>query len=151
MKKIVALVGVIIMMFAFAGCGSSGGDAAGPQTATATLDRDSNPIVLTVDLSDGWSVDFASGAAYLYDGPEGGDVPSVAMAMSLEKDVYEGYIKDAKDQPNYKELENAVSYTEDDGTTDYFTKVGDKAYLMVTVVKDADADAVFARFVPSVE
>ena len=82
---------------------------------------------------------------YLYDGEETEDKDAIAMGITLEKAVYDEYIETAPSQENFKELENGVSYTEEDGTTDYFYTVGSDAYFMVSVAADEDGDAICAR------
>ena len=55
------------------------------------------------------------------------DKDAIAMGITLEKAVY------------------GVSYTEEDGTTDYFYTVGSDTYFMVFVSAGADGGAICAR------
>ena len=116
------------------------------QTASAHLDQNENSITVTVDVSGGWSAYFARGAVYLYDGEYTEDRDAVAMGITLEKEVFDEYIKGAPDHDNYKEIENGVFYTDEDGTAYYFFTVGENAYFMIDVAKGADSDAVYERF-----
>ena len=159
MKKRIYLLLVICLLAALTACGSGSTDeqsgdsqAAGSQTAQAYLDQDTDtPSVVTVDLSGGWSVEYARGAVYLYDGPAGVDVPSVAMLNSLDKNVYEEYIEQANADENKTEADGGIYFTlyEDEGA--YITSVDDAAYFLIT---STDADAIkdiVARFTLALE
>lgn len=121
----------------------------GKQTVSSLLDQDENSVKVTIDLSDGWSAEFVQGAVYLYNGPADAENESVAMGLTLNEDVYLDYIA-ADDASDYKEENGIVSYTEEDGTQDYFFEVdADEfapAYFMISVDKGFDGNAVFHRF-----
>ncbi|MCR4963512.1 MAG: hypothetical protein K6B40_06520 [Firmicutes bacterium] len=150
MKKLICLLLVAFVLPAITACGVIPGDepasgSAGQQTAAATLDQDGNSIYVTVDLRDGWSVEFARGAIYLYDGETNGNLEAAAIGVTLDKEVYDEYYNAAVDDESFKEVEGGVFYTESDGTMDYLSKVGGNAYFLLSVDKSADGDAVYAR------
>ncbi len=116
------------------------------QTATAWLMEDDYMVNVGVDLTGGWSVDFATGAVYLYDQPDTKDAPPVSMAVSLEKDVYEDYLAEYDQAENKRELDGALAYTSD-GEEIYLVSVNDLACLMISVTMEGEAaDAVFGRY-----
>ena len=113
------------------------------QTAAALLDQDANCVSVTVDLTGGWSVEFARGAFYLYDGPT--DSESTAIGLTLEKEVYDEYIEAARQDEDFREEDGVISYTEEDGSRSFFLSVGDEAWFMLDTAADTDGDAVMAR------
>ena len=138
MKKVFALA---IIFSVFISCVTT--FAAGKQSASAYIDQDGNEVCVTVDLSDGWSVDFARDAVYLYDGQS---EEAVAVGLTLDEEVYNGQITVGKDQKDYTTQDGIVAFTHTEGSRDYYFAVGEKAYFMITVSKDFDGDAVMARF-----
>ena len=147
MKKGIAISAIAAMTLGLTTTAFADGAFEGCQTASAYLDQGGNEVAVTVDLSDGWTVDFAPSAVYLYDGPNNDDTDAVAIGLTLEEDVYNGYIADAENQTDYRMDDGITSYIEEDGSYDYFFEVGDdsKAYFMISVNKDAEGDAVMSR------
>ena len=66
----------------------------GRQVATAWLDQADKEISVMVDLSGGWSVEFAHGAFYLYDGDYSEDSDATAIGLTLDQEVFEEYCTD---------------------------------------------------------
>ena len=120
-------------------------DEAGPQIASAHLDQDGKGIDVTIDLSDGWSVEFAAGAFYLYEGPYSEDKESTAMGITLEKQVFEEYCEQAAASDSCRDLDGTLVYTADSGENCYLVRVGEDAFMMLTVKPETDGDAVFSR------
>lgn len=147
MKKTFTLILTVCVFFAFSLCGAGMAEAAdeGRQVATAWLDQDGAEIAVMVDLSGGWSVEFAHGAFYLYDAGYSEDKEAVAIGITLDQEVFLEYSAEAAAAESYREIEGSESYTQEDGTQAYLTRVGDDAYFMLWVHPDADGDAVFAR------
>ncbi|MBR2667057.1 MAG: hypothetical protein IKD96_02725 [Oscillospiraceae bacterium] len=153
-KKLIALAAAAVMLIALlAGCGSAGPEPPAPepavevkQTASAWLDQDGSTISATVDLTGGWSVEFARGAVYLYDSEDYEHRQAIAMGLTLDKEVYDEYAAEAAEAESFRELENGCCYTQSDGTQAYLSTVGDDAYFMVCVNPGADGDAIYARF-----
>ena len=117
---ITAITTVVIAAACFAGCAKK----SVKQTASAYLDQEDNTITATVDLTDGYSCDFARGAVYLQD--EKGN--EVAMGLTLGQDVYEEYAAAAKADANSKEIAGGVMY-QGDGEMVFVKTVGDSAYF----------------------
>lgn len=141
MKKLISMLLVLCVALALATGALAEG---GVQTASAVLDRDGEAVVATVELTGGWSVEFAYGAFYLYDGEITEDSDVVAIGMTLEQDVYEEYLAEAEASDTYRELDDGVCYTVDDSIC-YVCPVGSSAYFLLDVAGDADGDAVYAR------
>ena len=110
------------------------------QTASARLDQNGNEVNVTVDLTGGWSVEFAAGAVYLYEGKVDENELAAVIGLTLEEEVFNEYVADAPDRDNYREFARSFSYTEEDGWTDYFFSVGSDAYFMVSVNPEAECD-----------
>jgi hypothetical protein len=117
---ITAITTVVIAAACFAGCAKK----SVKQTASAYLNQEDNTITATVDLTDGYSCDFARGAVYLED--DKGN--SVAMGLTLGQDVYEEHVEAAKADANSKEIAGGVMY-QGDGEMVFVKTVGDSAYF----------------------
>ena len=139
MKKLISMILALCLMLAM------GAMAEGRPTATAVLDEEAQAVIVTVDLTDGWSVEFAPGAFYLYDGEIREDESIKAIGLTLDKEVYEDYLAEAQKSESCREIENGVCYVEDDGTY-YVLSVGTSAYFLLDVIDDADGgDAILER------
>ena len=139
MKKLISMILALCLMLAI------GAMAEGRPTATAVLDEEAQAVIVTVDLTDGWSVEFAPGAFYLYDGEIREDESIKAIGLTLDKEVYEDYLAEAQKSESCREIENGVCYVEDDGTY-YVLSVGTSAYFLLDVIDDADGgDAILER------
>ena len=117
---ITAIVTAAITAACFAGCAKK----STKQTASVYLDQEGNTVTATVDLSDGYSCDFARGAVYLQDK----DNASAAIAITLEQDVYEDYLSAAKADANSKEIGGGIMY-QADGEMSFIKPVGESAYF----------------------
>lgn len=149
MKKAITLFLVAGILIAFSLCAGGAGFAeegnGGRQVATAWLDQEGNEISVLVDLTGGWSVEFARGALYLYEGDYSEDKEAVAIGITLDQEVFEEYCAEAASAETYREIEGAEYYVQEDGTGAYLTRVGDDAYFLLCVNEGVDGDAVFAR------
>lgn len=147
MKRTIATVITTVIVTAaialalFAGCAKKNGTV--KQTASAYLDQDGNTITVTVDLTDGYSCDFSRGAVYLIDdkGYEG------VYAITLDEIVYEEDLAIAKADPDSKEINGGIMYSED-GQMRYICTVGDSAYFGIFAEKitPAQMEKIIARF-----
>ena len=105
MKKAFAFILAAALTFGTAAAASADYAFVNVQNASAYLEQDGHEVRLTVDLSDGWSVEFAHAAAYLYDGPNDGVKEAIAMGLTLEKQVYDEYLSKKSKIINKIELE----------------------------------------------
>ena len=121
---ITAITTVVIAAACFAGCAKK----SVKQTASAYLDQEDNTITATVDLTDGYSCDFARGAVYLYDKENKEGVDAVAIGITLDEEVYNDYLKASKNDEKAKEINGGVMY-QADGEMIFITKVSDNAYF----------------------
>ncbi len=150
MKKTICILIAVCIMLALAACGAGTADS-GKQTASAYLDQDSDTVVdVTVDLSGGWSVDFARGAVYLYDGENTEGKESVAMLITLDQEVYEENMAAAEADKDHKDADGGVYYTYDEDEGAYLTALNDSAYILITANK-ADIESIVARFTLALE
>ena len=141
MKKMFSmLLALCVVLALLTGATAEGGR----QTASAVLDSESEAVIATVDLTGGWSVEFARGAFYLYDGEITEDSPAVAIGLTLDQEVYEEDLAEAKASDSYREVGDAVCYAAD-GSTYYLYAVGDAAWFMLDVMDGRDGDAIAER------
>ena len=146
MKKTLAAILTSAMILGSLTAVSAATSLDGRQTASAHLDQSGNEVVVTVDLSDGWSAEFAPAAVYLYDGPVSEGAEPVAVGLTLYEEVYQGQIAIGEDQKNFRSENGITSYDMPDGSHDYYFEAGENVFFMVTVNKDMDGDAVMERF-----
>lgn len=105
------------------------------QTASAVLDADGIDLTVYVDLSDGYSADFATGAVYLYKGSAiGDDAEPVAMGICLERQVYDEYVSAAEDKEPLTDRSDVVSYTSEGENLYLYNENG--AYFLVIMDDD---------------
>ena len=116
----------------------------GRQVATAWLDQSGTEVSVMVDLSGGWSVEFARGAIYLYDGDYSED-EATAIGLTLDQEVFEEYWNEAVSTEGNREIEDSLYYKTEDGFGTFLTRVGEDAFFMLQVWGDVDEDAVFDR------
>ena len=132
MKKTIATIAITAVVTAaiavacFAGCAKK----SVKQTATAYLDQEGNTITATVDLTDGYSCDFARGAIYLYDQENKEGVAEVARGITLEQDTYNDYLAAAKANADSKEIAGGIMFQRD-GEMIFVKTVGGSAYFGV--------------------
>ncbi len=153
MKKAIYLIGAAALSAALlAGCGQA--DPAADtsdmkQSATAWLqeENDDGRISAKVDLTGGYSVEFASGAVYLYDQEiVDGVTECVAMAITLDQGVFKEYMDEASGSDTCREVDGGVAYINDSDEASYLVQVGEGGYLLVTMDQGEDNDGLFARF-----
>ena len=146
MKRTICLLLAAVMVLALAACGAGNANS-GKQTASAYLNQTEGAAVyVTADLSGGWSMEFARGAAYLYDGEITAGKDAVAILLTLDKDVYEDHLAAAMDDQNHKEASGGVFFAYDENTTAFLTALNDSAYVLIETKDKANAEAIVARF-----
>lgn len=145
--KMICVLLTVCMALAVTACGTNGKVGSQKQTASAYLDQSENTAVeVTVDLSGGWSVEFARGAAYLYDSEITDGKEGVAMLITLDRDVYEEDMAEAVADKNHKETDSGVYYTRYGNEGAYLTALNDSAYILITAKNRADLEAIVSRF-----
>ena len=150
-KKLFCVVAALALMTCLiAGCGSS--NDAVKQTASANQSvGDGEVAVMTVDLTDGCSVEFASGAAYFYKG-EANEENLAAHAFVVTKKEYDeevAYLAGSADyKDKFKDLGNGIYSCADESSCEYFFPAEDGFYIKVVVQESAlgDADSIYQRF-----
>lgn len=152
MKKLISIIIFMCSLFLLCtGCNSSTVDNKKEekkelsQSAEAYIeDTSGTRTSAKVDLTGGWSVEFTSGAIYLYDSKTTTDQDSTAMCITLDEEVYNDHLKEAKQSSEYKELDNGYIYYEIPGEYDYLYKNGN-AYFMITVYDKSNTTEVKDR------
>ena len=133
---------LLIMTGILAGCSAASTDV--KQTASAKqIYGDDQVAIMTVDLSGGYSVEFASGAAYFYKGEPSEDVAAFGYIITKEEyDEEIAYL--SENAEDAKDLGDGIySY---DGA--YYFPADDDLFIKVAVQESAmdDADSIFTRF-----
>lgn len=147
MKKTMAttltaiIVTAAISIACFAGCAKKSEPV--KQYASAYLAAEDGNITATVDLSDGYSCEFATGAVYLYDK----DANNAAIGITLEQDLYEDYISRSQKASDRKELNGGIMFSEDDQMI-YICDAGDSAHFAILAdgVNASQMESIAARF-----
>ena len=147
MKKtiVTALTAIIatatIATACFAGCAKKNETVR--QYASANLSSEDSVIETTVDLRDGYSCEFSSGAVYLYDK----DANNTAIAITLEKDTYDDYASHSQAASDCKALNGGVMFTEDNQMI-YICKAGDSGFFGIFAkgVNAAQMESIVTRF-----
>ena len=143
MKRIICTLLAAVLLLSLSACGTTD---SGKQTAFAYLDQEGEATVeVTVDLSSGWSGEFVRGAVYLYDSEITETNESIAMLVTLDKEVYEEDLEDAMADESHKEADGGIYYTYYEDEMGYLTSLNDSAYVLITANK-ADIEAIVARF-----
>ena len=130
MKKTIAIAATSVIaasaiaLACFAGCNVK--KEAHKQTVSGYLDQEGNTVDATVDISGGYSAEFARGAIYLN---EKDDI-NVAIGMTLDKEVYDEYYAQAQADKDHKEVNGGIVF-QDDEQMGYLCRVGDSAYFAV--------------------
>ena len=148
MKKGIGLILVLCMMMALGVCAQADQEeGAGRQTATDTFQVEGKEAVVAVDLTGGWSVEFASQSIYLYDGANDGERPEIAFGYVIDQQEYDENIAEYSSYDSFVEDADGVKFSEEDGGSNkYLFAVGNGLYFMIAADQDADAEAVYARF-----
>jgi hypothetical protein len=151
MKKMLCVLLGGCMLFAMTAFGTEAADNA-MQTASAYLDQsEAAAIAVTVDLSGGWSVEFARGAVYLYDGEITDDSECTAMLVTLDQELYEEYMADAGADDNHIEADDGVYFTYNENEKAYLASLDDAAFFLITASAEADMESIAARFIISLD
>lgn len=148
MKRIVYLLTATGMVLSLGACGAPAQEAdttttepevveVTKQSASAYLDQEKNTVVATIDLTDGWSVEFARGAFYLYDEEISGDTEATAIGITLDNEVYKEDLAEAIESASHEEADGGIYYDRSDNAHCFLCTVDDSAYfLLVTESND---------------
>ncbi len=136
---VLALLLTVVMMV---GCSASSGKS----TASAWLSEGDYVADVTVDLSGGWSVEFAYGAAYLYSKEIKDGIECDAMLVVLDKEVYDEYVAEANTAEGRREVNGAIVYKNpyEDGDN-YLFSPAEGFYYILVVDHGINGDDVYAR------
>ena len=167
MKKMICMMLVICLTAALWGCGGSKPaetsapaetgaqeESSEPAESTASdnvkhiasayLRQDSdNAAEVVVELTGGWSVEFARGAAYIAKGDNLDE--TAAMLLVLQQEVYEDNLKEAMEDPDHKEADGGIYYTYYDGRPAFLASVNDDVQYLISIEGDADIEDMVRR------
>ena len=155
MKKFITMMLVSILTFSLVGCGTAQitiDDAKTPY-ATAPVSFAGEDMIVTVDLSDGYSVEFSSNAVYLFNGEvdDHGEQVVVGYGWFIDQEEYDSWLTSSKDLKSFEEIQNGFKIVAEDGATRYLYSVTDTIYYMILVNAGFDAGRTFNRFNPEVD
>ena len=114
------------------------------QSATAWIQEGDVRTSATVDLTGGWSVEFAPGAVYLYDKEITPDTEAVAMCITLSEEVYNDHLKEAKESKAYKETDDYIYYEGYD-SYEYLYNLNN-TYFLISVYDKLQSNDIIKRF-----
>ena len=114
------------------------------QSATAWIQEDDVRTSATVDLTGGWSVEFAPGAVYLYDKEITPGTDAVAMCITLSEEVYNDHLKEAKESKTYKEMDDYIYYEGYD-SYEYLYNLNN-TYFLISVYDKLQSNDIIKRF-----
>ena len=140
--------GIAVMMLAFLPVGPAAVNtyaSEGRQTASAILDQEENCVDVTIDLTGGWSVEFARGAFYLYDQEIVDGLECYAMGLTLDQEVYEEYIERGRAAESFAEADGVISYIDDNLEQLDLCTVGEDAFFLLSVKPDLDGEEALSR------
>ena len=117
------------------------------QNASAYLDQEGNTITATVDLRGGYSCEFTRCAVYIYDEEVHDDTEPVAIAVTLDKDVYDVYLAKAVSDPNHRSFGSGLFFSGEYNMV-YIRPVGDNAYFGIFAEDSsmAEMESIARRF-----
>ena len=167
MKKMICMMLMICLTAALWGCGGSKpAETSAPEEtgvpeessepaestasdnvkhiASAYLRQDSdNAAELIVELTGGWSVEFARGAAYIAKGDKLDE--TAAMLLVLDQEVYEENLAEAMEDPDHKEADGGIYYTYYDGRPAFLCSVNDDIHYLISIEGDAEIEDMVRR------
>ena len=128
----------------FADCSNT---ADNRQNASAYLDQEGNTITATVDLRGGYSCEFTRRAVYIYDEEVHDDTEPVAIAVTLDKDIYDVYLAKAVSDPNHRSFGGGLIFSGEYNMV-YIRPVGDNAYFGIFAEDSsmAEMESIARRF-----
>ena len=116
------------------------------QTAANLFEFDGHGILVSVDLHDGWSIEFGLNATYLFDGENDGNRDAAAYGVYVSPEEYEEIIDEYSGYDSFREIEGGVAFTEEDGLGKYVFSVCDGVYYMIMATPGIDAADIYGRF-----
>lgn len=144
MKKVVCFSFIAVLsILLLTGCG----DSAKKSGASNIFKFNEKSVLVSVDLKDGWYVDFGENATYLFDQKPENDTKTIAYGVYVSKEDYDSDLEEYKSAKGYKEIKNGIFF-EEETLSKYILKIDDDIYYMVIVEKGNDYKAkdVFDRF-----
>ena len=154
MKKNIIIYMTLLLSFVFiiTGC-STKKETSDKQSAAAKQQVSENQsAIMTVDLTGGYSVEFATGAAYFYKGDTLDESETIAHAYVIDKTSFEeetSYFENNDDlEGDYKKLKDGTYSYKTESNAEYFFSTNDNLYMKVVVQKDflSEADSIYTRF-----
>ena len=114
--------------------------------AAHEFDFDDSIVRVTVDLSEGWAVEFGKMATYLYDRPVDDAKDYAACGVYMDQETYDQYLSEYQSKETFTKGENgAFTYMAED--THYFvSKIADGTYFSIMVPAADNSEEISQRF-----
>lgn len=120
-------------------------DASGNgSSASHEFDFDGNEVSVTVDLSDGWTVEFGKNATYLYSVDSQDE--AIANGVYVDKDQYGEMIREYSSYDSYEEVADGIKFQESEDLAKYVIDLGGGVYYMIMTHDTKQAEEIYARF-----
>ena len=150
MTKQFCLLMAACMLLSLAACGARGKEPEpnpGGQTATAAYRLYGQATEVVVDLSGGWSVNFADDSVYLYNGANDGVKAPVASGRVIDKAEYDANAEASRGYSTFTATGGGFKFSEGEGGSNkYLFAVGNGVYFMIAAEYGAGAESIYARF-----
>ena len=131
---------LLLSIFILTGCSKSNSGAAN------LFSFNNKEVLVTLDLKDGWFVEFGINGTYLYDQVPNNDTKAVAYGVYVSKEDYNQLLDEYKKAKGYKEIENGIFFKEEP-LSKYIIKISDDIYYEIIVEdNNYNANDVFKRF-----
>ena len=151
-KVLLVAFALVLTMCLVAGCGSSNSGEKQTASAWQTVGDGDKQAVMTVDLTGGYSVEFATGAAYFYKGEPSDDNEVLAFGYVITEKEYNDEVSYFQNNDEYKDAlqdlgDGVYCYSEETGAQ-YFMPAEDGFYLKIAVQEAGmdEADSIYPRF-----
>jgi|GEM_PF-964373 len=117
----------------------------GPK-ATNDFIFDGTTVSVTVDLSDGWTVEYGENATYVFDGNMHGFDEAIAYGVYVDKEEYDEIVSEYSSYDSYEEVENGIRFIESDELSKYVMDLGNDIYYMIMATEPDQAEEIYAHF-----
>ena len=150
-KILLCLLLAACLALSFAACGAKEAEEPAAdgtkETLSFSFELDGKSVLVTVDVSGGWSAEASTGAIYLFDGENDGERAAIAHGYVIDQAEYDANVAEYSSYDSFTEVDGGVKFSEmEGGSNKYLFSVGNGLYYMIAVSQSADAESIYARF-----
>ena len=150
-KILLCLLLAACLALSFAACGAKEAEEPAAdgtkETMSFSFELDGKSVLVTVDVSGGWSAEASTGAIYLFDGENDGERAAIAHGYVIDQAEYDANVAEYSSYDSFTEVDGGVKFSEmEGGSNKYLFSVGNGLYYMIAASQSADAESIYARF-----